>query len=134
VNCERFCFWHRQSVVFLFVYEISLELLNGFAPNSHRRRVWYLARMSKSTVYCLQCINKRLLIDWLTYAKYFAAIIHRPLRCHRPYSFAYSACAIIRPCMKQPQLFVSIVAVLCDGSSLHIYRVLSCISFIGLLQ
>jgi len=25
-----------QSVVFLFVYEISRELLNGFAPNSHR--------------------------------------------------------------------------------------------------
>jgi len=27
VNCGRFCFWRRQSVVFLFVYEISPELL-----------------------------------------------------------------------------------------------------------
>jgi len=32
--------------LFLVVYEISLEPLNGFAPNSHRRRVWSLARMS----------------------------------------------------------------------------------------
>ena len=31
---------------FLFVYEISPEPLNGFAPNSHGRRVWFLARMS----------------------------------------------------------------------------------------
>ena len=30
----------------VFVYEISRELLNGFAPNSHRRRVWSLARTS----------------------------------------------------------------------------------------
>jgi len=29
VNCGRFCFWHRQSVVFLSVYEISREPLNG---------------------------------------------------------------------------------------------------------
>ena len=28
----------------LFVYEISLEPLNGFVPNSHGRRVWSLAR------------------------------------------------------------------------------------------
>ena len=28
------------------MYEISREPLNGFAPNSRRRRVWYLARMS----------------------------------------------------------------------------------------
>ena len=35
VNCGRFCFWRRQSLVFLFVYEIiSQKLLNGFAPNS----------------------------------------------------------------------------------------------------
>jgi len=27
----------------LFVYEISRELLKGFAPNSHGRRVWSLA-------------------------------------------------------------------------------------------
>jgi len=33
----------RQSVSFLFVYEISREPLNGFAPNSHGRRVWSLA-------------------------------------------------------------------------------------------
>jgi len=32
VNCGRFCFWRRQSAVsFWFVYEISLEPLNGFA-------------------------------------------------------------------------------------------------------
>jgi len=30
------------SVTF-FVYEVSLELLNGFALNSHRRHVWSLA-------------------------------------------------------------------------------------------
>jgi len=29
---------------FLFVYEIPRELLNGFAPYSHGRRVWSLAR------------------------------------------------------------------------------------------
>ena len=34
------------SVTFLFVYEISWEPLNGFAPNSQERRVWSLARMS----------------------------------------------------------------------------------------
>jgi len=34
------------SVWFLFVYEISREPQNGFAPNSHERRVWSLARMS----------------------------------------------------------------------------------------
>ena len=28
------------SVTFLFVYEISGEPLNGFAPNSQGRRVW----------------------------------------------------------------------------------------------
>jgi len=33
------------SVTFLFVYEISREPLNGFAPNSHGRHVWSLARM-----------------------------------------------------------------------------------------
>jgi len=38
-----FCFWRRQSVVFLFLYEISPEPLNRFAPNSHRRRVWSVA-------------------------------------------------------------------------------------------
>jgi len=31
---------------FLFVYEISPEPLNGFAPNSQGRRVWSLARTS----------------------------------------------------------------------------------------
>jgi len=46
---QRFCFWRRQSVGFLFVHEISREPLNGFAPNSHRIRVlrtWSLARTS----------------------------------------------------------------------------------------
>jgi len=33
-------------VTFVFVYEISREPLNGFAPNSQGRRVWSLARMS----------------------------------------------------------------------------------------
>ena len=28
---------------FLYAYEISRELLNGFVPNSHGRRVWSLA-------------------------------------------------------------------------------------------
>jgi len=32
------------SLWFLFVYEIHPELLNGFVPNSQRRRVWSLAR------------------------------------------------------------------------------------------
>jgi len=45
VNCGRFRFWRRQSV-FLFVYEKSREPQNGFAPNSHGRRVWSLARTS----------------------------------------------------------------------------------------
>ena len=31
-------------MVFVFVYVISQELLNGFEPNSHGRRVWSLAR------------------------------------------------------------------------------------------
>ena len=31
---------------FLFVYEISPEQLNGFAPNSDTRRVWSFARTS----------------------------------------------------------------------------------------
>jgi len=31
---------------FLFVYEISLEPLNGFAPDSHGRGAWSLARTS----------------------------------------------------------------------------------------
>jgi len=30
----------------VFVYEISRETLNGFAPNSLGRRVWFLARTS----------------------------------------------------------------------------------------
>ena len=32
--------------LWLFVYEISLEPLNGFVPNSHGRRVWSLAQTS----------------------------------------------------------------------------------------
>ena len=34
------------SVTLLFVYEIPWELLNGFAPNSHGRRVWSFAQTS----------------------------------------------------------------------------------------
>ena len=45
VNCVRSCFWRCLSVTFLFVHEISREPLNGFAPNSQGRRVWYLAPM-----------------------------------------------------------------------------------------
>jgi len=45
VNCRMFCFGRHQSV-FLFVYEISLKLLNIFAPNAHGRHVWSLAQMS----------------------------------------------------------------------------------------
>jgi len=33
---------------FLFVYEISRKSLNGFAPNSHGRRVWSLAQTRRS--------------------------------------------------------------------------------------
>jgi len=47
VNCGEFCYWRRQSVVFvLFVYEISREQLNECVPNSHGRRVWSLAQMN----------------------------------------------------------------------------------------
>jgi len=41
VNCVGFCFWHCDFV--LFVYKISREPLNGFAPNSHGRHIWSLA-------------------------------------------------------------------------------------------
>jgi len=37
------------SVTFLFVYEISMEALNGFASNS-QGRVWSLARLPRSKV------------------------------------------------------------------------------------
>jgi len=32
--------------LWIFVYEISREPLNGFVPNSHGRRVWSLAQTS----------------------------------------------------------------------------------------
>jgi len=54
VNCGRFCFWRRQSVGFLFVYEISREQLNGFAPSSHRRHVWSPARMTSKVMVKVQ--------------------------------------------------------------------------------
>jgi len=38
-------FW-ALSLTFLFAYETSREPLNGFAPNSHGRRNWSIARMS----------------------------------------------------------------------------------------
>ena len=45
VNCVRFCFSAVcDFCVCLFVNQISREPLNGFAPNSHGRRVWFLAR------------------------------------------------------------------------------------------
>ena len=34
-------------MTFLVVFKISQESLNGFAPNSQGRRVWYLARTSQ---------------------------------------------------------------------------------------
>jgi len=40
VNCVRFCFWRCLWLFCLFVCEISLELLNRFAPNSKGRRAW----------------------------------------------------------------------------------------------
>ena len=46
--CSELCkvLFLALSVTFLFVCQISLEPLNGFAPNSHGRRVWSLARRS----------------------------------------------------------------------------------------
>jgi len=43
---RKVLFWALSVIFILFVYEISREPLNGFAPNSHGRRVWSLARMS----------------------------------------------------------------------------------------
>jgi len=42
-----FCFG-AISLWFLFVYEISRQPLNGFAPNSHGRRVWSLVGVPRS--------------------------------------------------------------------------------------
>jgi len=39
----------EPSMTFLFVNQISRELLNRFASNSHGRRVWSLAGMSLNT-------------------------------------------------------------------------------------
>ena len=39
VSCGRFCFWRRQSGFFVCVW-------TWFAPDSHERRVWSLARTS----------------------------------------------------------------------------------------
>ena len=44
-NGVRFCFG-AVSLCFLFLHEISRELLSGFVPNSQGRRVWSLARTS----------------------------------------------------------------------------------------
>jgi len=43
--CSELCevLFLALSVTFLVVYEISQELLNGFAPNSHGRYIWFLA-------------------------------------------------------------------------------------------
>jgi len=54
-TAEGSVFLRRQSVVSLFVYEIRRELLNGFAPNSHGRRVWSLAQhFSVLSAACMQ--------------------------------------------------------------------------------
>jgi len=50
----RFCFYHCLWL-FLFVYEISREPVNGFAPNSQRRRDWSLARISLNVKVNGQC-------------------------------------------------------------------------------
>jgi len=46
IHCYHTQWTVASSVCGFFVYEISPEPLNGFAPNSHGRRVWSLARMS----------------------------------------------------------------------------------------
>jgi len=38
--------WKNIFALVLFVYEISLEPLNGFVPNSHGRHIWSLTQMS----------------------------------------------------------------------------------------
>jgi len=43
VKCGEVLFLVPSACGFLFVYKISQEPLNGFAPNSHRRCVWSLA-------------------------------------------------------------------------------------------
>jgi len=42
-TAEGFVFCATSLVFFCFVSEISRELLNGFVPDSHGRRVWSLA-------------------------------------------------------------------------------------------
>jgi len=46
VNSAEGSVFGAVSPYSLFVYEISPEPLNGFAPNSHGRRVWSLTRTS----------------------------------------------------------------------------------------
>jgi len=41
---RKVLFFGAVSLCFLFMYEISREPLNGFAPKSHERRVWSLVR------------------------------------------------------------------------------------------
>jgi len=41
--CSKVLFWRCLCLFSLFVYEISWEPLNGFAPNSHGRRVLSVA-------------------------------------------------------------------------------------------
>ena len=45
------------SVTFLFAYEISRETLNGFASNSHRRRIWSLVRTSLKVKVNFGCLR-----------------------------------------------------------------------------
>jgi len=48
-------------IAFLFVNQISRKRLNRFAPNTKERRIWSL-----SLACVLSCLNKRILIDWLS--------------------------------------------------------------------
>jgi len=55
---------------FLFVYEISREPLNRFAPNSHGRRLWFLAWMTLKVNVKGQGLHKQKL--------HFSALFRRP--------------------------------------------------------
>jgi len=51
LNCIcKVLFLALSVTLFLFVNQISRERLNGFAPNSQGRRVWFLARSNEFDV------------------------------------------------------------------------------------
>jgi len=56
--------WSCLAVTFLFVYEISPESLNGFAPNSHGRHVWSLARTSMKVKVNFGGLRRRAVYVW----------------------------------------------------------------------